>query len=110
MSTFIILFSFVLSKATLVAIALGTTFLSNNSIPYYHPPKWPFGYDSSSSLFLPDDPSNIGRLVASLFRWDTVYFVSLADRREYIWEQEWAFGPGWPYLIQFATPCIFDIT
>ena|SRR5436189_6036156 len=103
---FIILFSFSLAKAILFTIVLGTTFLNNLSIPpFYYPPAWPFGYDSSSSVFLPDDHSKFGRIIAGLFRWDSVYFISLADRQEYVWEQEWAFGPGWPALIQYTTPC-----
>jgi GPI mannosyltransferase 2 len=102
---FTILFSFLLAKSVLITIVLGTTFLTHVTIPFYHPPIWPFGYDSSSSLFLPDDPSKLGRIVAALFRWDSVYFISLADRGEYIWEQEWAFGPGWPTLIRVGAPC-----
>ena len=55
--------------------------------------------------FFPTSESNLARIIAGLFRWDSVYFISLADRREYVWEQEWAFGPGWPALIQYTTPC-----
>jgi Mannosyltransferase (PIG-V) len=101
----IIIFSFFFAKAVLLAIVIGTTSLGKISIPFYHPPTWPFGYDSSSTIFVPEDSTYIGRIVAGLFRWDSVYFVSLADRQEYIWEQEWAFGPGWPTLIRHAIPC-----
>lgn len=101
----VILLSFLLAKAALLAIVLGTSYINDLSIPFYHPPSWPFGYDSSSSIFLPHDPSKLGRVIAGLFRWDTVYFITLADRREYIWEQEWAFGPGWPVLIHSAAAC-----
>jgi|SRR5579862_7345645 len=108
MSSFaLILLSFLLAKAILLAIVVGTTFLSDISIPFYHPPAWPFGYDSSSSLFVSDGETIVERVIAALFRWDTVYFTALADRGEYVWEQEWAFGPGWPILIRFITPCIF---
>lgn len=103
---FVILLSFFLAKAILVIIVLGTSFLPEIAVPFYHPPLWPFGYDSSSSLFLPVDGSRVGRVVAGLFRWDAVYFVGLAERGEYAWEQEWAFGPGWPMLIRHAVPCI----
>jgi hypothetical protein len=103
---FVILLSFFLAKAVLIVIVLGTSFLPEIAVPLYHPPKWPFGYDSSSSIFLPVDSSRVGRVVAGLFRWDTVYFVGLAERGEYVWEQEWAFGPGWPTLIRHAAPCI----
>src|ERR1700737_864387 len=105
MSPFVvILLSFLIAKSILLITVLGTTFLSEFSIPFYHPPAWPFGYDTSSSIFLPHDPSKLGRIVAALLRWDTVYFVSLADRGEFVWEQEWAFGPGWPALIRFTAP------
>src|SRR5438046_963897 len=109
MPPFLLIFlSFLFAKAVLLAIIIGTTFVNKFSIPpVYHPPVWPFGYDSSSSVFLPiNNSSIIGRVIEGLFRWDTVYFISLADRREYVWEQEWAFGPGWPYLIQFTVPSI----
>ena len=102
---FTILLSFLVAKAVLLAIVLGTTFVRDLSFPLYHPPKWPFGYDSSSEVFLPQDLSKIGRVIAGLCRWDNVYFISLADRTEYVWEQEWAFGPGWPFLIHITAPC-----
>jgi len=109
MPVLLILLAFLLAKTSLVAIVVGTTFLPQFTLPFYHPPQWPFGYDTSSSLFLPafeEDASWIGRVVAGLWRWDAVYFVSIADRRgEYVWEQEWAFGPGWPALIRFSVPC-----
>jgi Mannosyltransferase (PIG-V) len=101
----LILLAFLLAKSSLLAIVVGTTFLPTFSLPFYHPPRWPFGYDTSSSLFLPQDDSWIGRICAGLWRWDAVYFVAVADRREYVWEQEWAFGPGWPALIRFSVPC-----
>lgn len=102
----LILLAFLLAKTTLVAIVIGTTFLPQFALPFSHPPPWPFGYDTSSSLFLPPlGDSWIGRVVAGLWRWDAVYFVSIADRREYVWEHEWAFGPGWPALIRFFVPC-----
>jgi hypothetical protein len=107
MSTFILLLlSFLVAKGTLLAVVLGTTFLPSLSIPFISTAVWPFGYDSSSTLFLPDDATKLGRITAALLRWDSVYFVSLADREEYVWEQEWAFGPGWPMLIRYAAPCI----
>jgi hypothetical protein len=84
---------------------LGTTFLPNLSIPFISTAVWPLGYDSSSTVLLPEDNSNLGRIAAALFRWDSVYFISLADRGEYSWEQEWAFGPGWPMLIRYTAPC-----
>ena len=101
----LILLAFLLAKSALLAIVIGTTFLPTLSLPFYHPPQWPFGYDTSSSLSLPEDSSWLGRLCAGLWRWDAVYFVAIADRREYVWEQEWAFGPGWPALIRFSVPC-----
>ena len=106
MSTFILLLlSFLVAKAALLAIVLGTTFLPNLSIPFISTAVWPLGYDSSSTVLLPEDTSNLGRIAAALFRWDSVYFISLADRGEYSWEQEWAFGPGWPMLIRYTAPC-----
>ena len=102
----IILFSFSFAKAILLAIVVGTTFLTRLSIPFYRPPIWPFGYDSSSSVFVPDGETIVEKVISALLRWDTVYFTALADRGDYIWEQEWAFGPGWPALIRFVEPCI----
>jgi Mannosyltransferase (PIG-V) len=107
-----ILLSFLFAKATLLAIVLGTTYLNDLPIPFYQPPSWPFGYDSSSSCLIPEDLSTLGRIISSLLRWDSVYFVSIATRREYVWEQEWAFGPGWPLLIQGTStrePSLFPI-
>jgi Mannosyltransferase (PIG-V) len=101
----LILLAFLLAKTALLAVVIGTTFFPTFSLPFYHPPQWPFGYDTSSSLFLPEDDSWMGRVCAGLWRWDAVYFVALADRGEYVWEQEWAFGPGWPALIRFSVPC-----
>ena len=107
MSTFILLLlSFLVAKGTLLAIVLGTTFLPHLSIPFISTAVWPLGYDSSSTLFLPDGTTKLGRIAAALLRWDSVYFISLADRGEYLWEQEWAFGPGWPMLIRHTAPCI----
>jgi Mannosyltransferase (PIG-V) len=106
MFTFILLLlSFLVAKAALLAIVLGTTFLPNLSIPFISTAVWPLGYDSSSTVLLPEDSSKLGRIAAALFRWDSVYFISLADRAEYSWEQEWAFGPGWPMLIRYTAPC-----
>jgi GPI mannosyltransferase 2 len=107
MSSFaIIVLSFFTAKAILLAIVVGTTFLGQFSIPFYHPPIWPFGYDSSSSVFVYDGEMIVEKIIAALLRWDTVYFTALAERGNYVWEQEWAFGPGWPALIRFTTPCI----
>jgi len=100
-----ILLSFILAKTILLAIVVGTTFLADISIPFYHPPRWPFGYDSSSSIFVPDGQTILERVIAAFLRWDTVYFSALAERGEYVWEQEWAFGPGWPVLVRFVVPC-----
>lgn len=100
-----ILLSFILAKTILLAIVVGTTFLADISIPFYHPPRWPFGYDSSSSIFVPDGQTILERVIAAFLRWDTVYFTTLAERGEYVWEQEWAFGPGWPVLVRFVVPC-----
>ena len=104
MSPFLlVLLSFLFAKTILLTIVLGTTFLSN--LPFCQSTLWPFGYDTSSTILIPDDPSILGRIAASLFRWDAVYFISLADRGEYLWEQEWAFGPGWPTLIRVTSRC-----
>ncbi|KAI9829443.1 MAG: ER membrane glycoprotein subunit of the GPI transamidase complex-like protein [Phylliscum demangeonii] len=64
------------------------------------------GYDTSSALLLtPPTPGRQRQAVAAspaavplprlgrLFRWDGIYFVTLA-RRGYVFEQEWAFGSG----------------
>jgi Mannosyltransferase (PIG-V) len=106
---FAILLSFFLAKSTLLAVVLGTTYLSTLPIPFHHSSatdNLPFGYDSSSSILLPDNPSILSRLASALFRWDSVYFISLAQRGYYLYEQEFAFGFGWPSVIRTLTPSI----
>ncbi|KAK3316212.1 GPI mannosyltransferase 2 [Apodospora peruviana] len=43
------------------------------------------------------------RLIARLTSWDAIYFVSVA-RRDYRFEQEWAFGSGLPLAIRAVLP------
>lgn len=63
------------------------------------------GYDTSTQLLLPPalqtDPSSV-RLLSHvslrLVRWDALYFVRVAQRN-YLFEQEWAFGWGFTRFI-----------
>ena len=82
-------------KAFLLAIVLASSFFSS--------------YDSSTSLaldFAPDHapdsppfPSSLSdAIVSRLTRWDAIYFTAIAHRGD-LYEQEWAFGPGLPYLV-----------
>ena len=66
------------------------------------------GYDTSSTLLLeyPKDPedstlSTEYSPALKFLRWDAVYF-SEQSRRGYLFEQEWAFGPGFPYIVNRA--------
>ncbi|EMR10094.1 hypothetical protein PNEG_01844 [Pneumocystis murina B123] len=63
-------------------------------------------YDTST-LFVLKQPENIlQRIITSLVRWDNIYFITLAHRG-LLFEQEWAFGPGFPYLVRLFTDSIF---
>ena len=67
-------------------------------------------YDTSASLTLEAQPResaaagassspNLAHtLVTRLTSWDAIYFVQAA-RRDYLFEQEWAFGSGLPLVI-----------
>ena len=70
------------------------------------------GYDTSSSMLLVDLAENQGSLrrisqppktmpsILKLVRWDGIYFLRIVQRG-YLFEQEWAFGPGFPTLVAF---------
>lgn len=70
------------------------------------------GYDTSSSLLLDqqdgrsaeNSTSGIGNLplLGKLVRWDAIYFVRSAQRG-YQLEQEWAFGSGFPKLVDLLS-------
>lgn len=64
------------------------------------------GYDTSTSLVEASDREELPRvlrhLVSKLVRWDAVYFVKVAER-DYLFEQEWAFGWGFTRAIAFCT-------
>jgi phosphatidylinositol glycan class V len=63
------------------------------------------GYDTSTSLLLDGttaDASFNQKLIRQLTRWDSIYFVSIAQRG-YLFEQEWAFGWGFSQLVSFVT-------
>lgn len=64
-------------------------------------------YDTSTSLFLDHVYGNAAHsrsnplasaLTARLTRWDALYFV-YASRDGYVYEQQWAFGPGLPTAV-----------
>uniref|UniRef100_A0A060SZG5 GPI mannosyltransferase 2 n=1 Tax=Blastobotrys adeninivorans TaxID=409370 RepID=A0A060SZG5_BLAAD len=70
----------------------------------------PTQFDTSTRLLLPKVPFDAGiawRLVAKLTErlvvWDSVFYVTIAQRG-LVFEHEWAFGRGWPYLIEILTP------
>ncbi|EFR03832.1 GPI mannosyltransferase 2 [Nannizzia gypsea CBS 118893] len=74
------------------------------------------GYDTSTALLLSPDGGNAGERGAGssvawlishighrLARWDSIYFLKLAQRG-YFFEQEWAFGYGYTRFLSFLLP------
>ena len=68
------------------------------------------GYDTSTTLLqlaepvtndqshLSPVPLSLKPLILKLVRWDAIYYTQVA-RRGHLFEQEWAFGVGFPRLI-----------
>jgi hypothetical protein len=56
-------------------------------------------YDVSSATESAFRQVNLGGL-ESLVRWDAVYFLGIAERGGYAYEQEFAFFPGLPLLMR----------
>lgn len=67
------------------------------------------GYDTSSTLLvdaaspvvLPTKAQHVATSLSPVFkfvRWDAIYFTEIT-RRGYVFEQEWAFGPGFPTVV-----------
>lgn len=55
------------------------------------------GYDTSTTLLFPEwpDQTTLQSSLLRFVRWDSIYFVRIAERG-YRFEQEWAFGyPGY---------------
>lgn len=66
------------------------------------------GYDTSTGLALVKNdsattlPHLVGHIANKLTRWDAIYFTTIAER-DYVHEQEWAFGFGFTKLISLCT-------
>ncbi|GJE96715.1 glycosyltransferase family 76 protein [Phanerochaete sordida] len=58
-------------------------------------------FDSSPHLLLPKQQSLLRRIAQPLLRWDTLYFAHIAQEG-YVYEQEWAFFPGAPFVMRTA--------
>lgn len=74
-------------KALLLAVALGAAAGPD--------------YDTSTSLFFDHvygTAATVPALATRLTRWDALYFMHAA-RAGYVYEQDWAFGPGLPSLV-----------
>jgi GPI mannosyltransferase 2 len=67
------------------------------------------GYDTSSTLLAyaaspaisaakVQDVATDSHRILNFVRWDAIYFLQIAQRG-YLFEQEWAFGPGFPTLV-----------
>ncbi|KTW28757.1 GPI-anchor transamidase GPI18 [Pneumocystis jirovecii RU7] len=63
-------------------------------------------YDTSTLLILEKPKNILQKIIVSLVRWDSVYFIILA-RRGRLFEQEWAFGPVFPHTVRLFTDHIF---
>ena len=76
------------------------------------------GYDTSSTLLVDhasqsatsarvgDTTNDIPRLL-KFVRWDAIYFTQITQR-QYVFEQEWAFGPGFPGVVAFFRTGIYS--
>lgn len=98
----ILLGVFVAWKAFLLAIALGSSttpsYDTSTSLALNLPPDHVAAAASSSASLLPPSPSLTDIIAARLTRWDAIYFTQSANRG-YVFEQEWAFGAGLPFLV-----------
>ncbi|KAG5519062.1 hypothetical protein PMAC_002148 [Pneumocystis sp. 'macacae'] len=63
-------------------------------------------YDTSTLLILEKPKNILQKIIISLVRWDSIYFVALAQRGRFF-EQEWAFGPLFPDFVRLFTDHIF---
>ncbi|KAL2126330.1 hypothetical protein VTI74DRAFT_1172 [Chaetomium olivicolor] len=93
-----LLTSFATWKLFLFIIALGSTLVGE-------------AYDTSAELVVQglastdvtdvaQSTAGLGtRLIARFTSWDAIYFVSVAHR-DYLFEQEWAFGAGLPVVVR----------
>ncbi|KAH6842960.1 GPI mannosyltransferase 2 [Chaetomium sp. MPI-CAGE-AT-0009] len=90
-----LLTSFAAWKLFLFVIVLGSSLVGD-------------AYDTSAGLLLQGRangdatgrPAGLGAtLIARLSSWDAIYYVSAA-RRGYLFEQEWAFGAGLPFVVR----------
>ncbi|KAF7507731.1 hypothetical protein GJ744_010160 [Endocarpon pusillum] len=75
------------------------------------------GYDTSSTLLVDAGSSVVPAkqtqqaatsvpLVWKIVRWDAIYFTQIT-RRGYVFEQEWAFGPGFPTVVGWLQRGLF---
>ena len=75
------------------------------------------GYDTSSLLLNDANSRNVSAancgevatstpLLLKFVRWDAIYFLRIAQRK-YVFEQEWAFGPGFPSLVSLVQEGIY---
>lgn len=71
------------------------------------------GYDTSAGLADSSSreelPVVLRHLVSKLLRWDAVYYVKVAER-DYLFEQEWAFGWGFTRAIAIGSECEWVLT
>lgn len=83
--------AFVAWKSLLLSIAIGSSVGP--------------AYDTSSTLIPPPHAASFDEsafdIATRLTRWDAIYYIQSA-RRGYVYEQEWAFGRGLPYLISIV--------
>lgn len=74
------------------------------------------GYDTSTQLLLRSYPKGgtlatrfLVYMSSKLVRWDAVYYIRVAQR-DYLFEQEWAFGWGFTRVVSFVAKGVLGST
>jgi hypothetical protein len=60
-------------------------------------------YDTSQTAVAQFHPQKDLLFLGGFVRWDSVYFLQIATRPGYNYEQEFAFFPGYPFILYSLT-------